>query len=314
MKNPLALAAILLSAVVLLSGCVNYGEQKTPTGKGIVITDFSSSREEVEGKDKTVRIYMDVENQGGYSTDKVLMCLIGSFGETSDGMWKLEEEQCKKSSKTLEAADPINSLPGGTARATWTLKSPWIPYPQERKDTLTGRVYYLYKTRTTGKVIVYSETEIETAKQKGESLSSVGEQVSTIAPVQISLSTARLIRAEDGYFTLKITVSNVGGGVVFNHENFDWSSTTPPKISVENLNLLKLSVDYPENSLELEACENQIELKKGETRTISCDFKIKNPESITTKIAFPITVETEYGYYVDSELSITARGKKGEER
>ncbi len=311
MKN--AYIPLFLFLLVFLSGCVQFGEEKRGISQsGIVVTDFSSSREEIEGMNRLLRIYMEVENNGGYSTDKVLMCLLGSFGNPSEGMWKLENEQCKAAKRKLDAADPANAIPGGTARAAWTLKSPWVPYPQERKDIFTGRVYYFYKTKTTAKVIVYSETEVEARKQRGESVSSVGMQTSTQAPLAISLSTPELIRAEDGYFTLRITLSNVGNGVVFDSSNFDWDSKTPPKISIDNLNIVKLKISYPESDLTLEACENKVELKKGEKRTISCDFTIKNPEAITTMKEYPITVESEYGYYIDKGISITVRGRKGE--
>ena len=300
-------------SILLLSGCVmpESGKNKI-TGKGIAITDFSSSREEVTGKNKPVRIYMEVENQGGYATNKILMCLIGSFGKISEGMWELKSQQCYKVGRTLEASDPVNNLPGGSARTSWTLSSPWIPYPEKRKDEFIGRVYYFYNSKSTAEIWVYSETEIEAEKQKGEKVSSIGEQTKTSGPIEIDISTPNLIRAEDGFFTVKITVSNVDGGVPFNSSAINWDSSTPPLLTVDNLNVVKLSISYPSSELKLEACENEIELRKGETRTISCDFQILHPESITTKKMFPISVEAEYGYYIDSTLSITIYGKKGE--
>jgi len=315
-NEPRYLGFIPLFAIfglLLFSGCVTTGSNKSQVGgKGIVITDFSSSREEVTGMNRHVSIYMGIENEGGYATDKVLMCLIGSFGKTSEGMWELDDQQCFKAERTLEAADPVNNLPGGSARASWDLKSPWIPYPEERKDEFTGRVYYLYKSKTTAQIWVYSETEIEAEKQRGKKVSSVGEQTKTYGPVEIDISTPELIRAEDGFFTVKITVSNLGNGVVFDSTGINWDSNSPPNLPVDKLNVVKLSFSYPTSELQLEACDKEIELKKGETRTISCDFKILHPEKITTKRMFPITIETEYGYYVDSTLTITIYGKKGE--
>lgn len=304
---------IFIIPLLLLSGCVQTTDQTgTVKGSGIVITDFSSSRDYVEGKDRAVRIYMEVENQGGYATDKVLVCLIGSFGEISESMWKLEDNECQKIDRKLEAYDPTTDMPGGTARKAWTLKSPWVPYPQESDYTFTGRVYYFYRSMTSTKIKVYSESEIEAARQRGETLSSVEQQVKTISPIDITISAPTLLRAEDGYFTIRIQVSNVGGGIVFDHRKIDWNSETPPSLSIDDLNYIKLNITYPKNELDMTACETEIELKKGETRTISCDFEIKDPESITTWKSYPITVEAEYGYYVDKDLLITVKGKKGE--
>ena len=308
---PLALALLLL---VPFSGCIQpTSEQPTVTQAGIVITDFSASRDVVEGKNKPVRIYMEIENQGGYPVEegKAIMCLIGSFGEVSTGMWQLESDQCQKTTRRLEAYDPVNNIPGGTTRATWSLKSPFIYYPDQRTDGFTGRVYYNYKTRTTAKIVVYSEAEIEAAKQRGETLSSIQEQIKSMSPVQIQVSVPNIIRVEDEIFSLEITVSNIGGGVVFNSTKIDWDAeiTTPPELTIDDLNYIKLSLTVP-SGLEKEFCEDIIELKKGETRTITCDFRIT--ETITTKKSYPIIIEAEYGYYVDKELSITVRGKRGE--
>jgi len=312
MKSLAQILALFIIPFLFLSGCIQTQQQPVIKGSGIVITDFSSSRDYIEGKDRVVRIYMEIENQGGYATDKVLLCLIGSFGETSESMWKLEGDECQKIDRKLEAYDPVSELPGGTARKAWTLKSPWIPYPQESSYTFTGRAYYLYRSMTSTKIKVYSESEIEAARQRGETLSSVEDPVKTISPVDITISAPTLLRAEDGYFTIRLQVSNVGGGVVFDHTKIDWNSKMPPSLSIDDLNYIKLKISYPTNDLEMEACENEIELKKGETRTISCDFTIKNPEAITTWKSYPITVEAEYGYYVDKELLITVKGRKGE--
>ncbi len=311
MKSRIAVTFLILP-LLFLSGCVQFQQETKIQGSGVVITDFSSSRDYVEGMDRAVSIYLEVENQGSYATDKTLACLLGSFGNTDESMWSLESEQCQKITRTLEAYDPVTEAPGGTKRFRWSLKSPWVPYPQDIPYTFTGRVYYLYHSRTTTQVIVYSESEIEVARQKGETLSSIGVTDKIISPVDITISAPSLLRAEDGYFTLRIVVSNVGGGVVFNSDKINWDSTTPPSLSVEDLNTVKLQIAYPTTDLQLDSCENEIELKKGETRTISCDFTIKNPGTITTKKSYPITIEATYGYYVDKDLSITVKGRKGE--
>ncbi len=298
--------------VLLVSGCVQTGGETKITGAGLAVVDFSSSVEDVEGMGKTVRISMEVENQGGYTTGDVLACLIGSNfpGKISEQMWSSESPVCQSAKRELYAADPETGAPGGTARFRWILKSPWIPYPQERTDEFVGRIFYRYKSQATAKVWVYSEEELRAAKQRGETFSETLETVATPGPVEISLSAKQPIRADDGYFTLTVTLTNSGGGTVFDSKNFDFSSETPPKVS--ELNVINLRFDYPESSLQDEGCDDVVELRRGETRTISCGFTIKNPETITLKTSFPITVTADYGYYTDSRLEITVRGKKGE--
>ncbi|NOZ81888.1 MAG: hypothetical protein GXO63_01940 [Candidatus Micrarchaeota archaeon] len=296
--------------VVLVSGCVQ-SESKI-VASGITVTDFSSSIDEVEGMGRTVRISMEIENTGGYSTSNVLACLMGSSfpGRAEDQMWETESDICQPVDKELYAADPETRSPGGFARFSWKLKSPWLPYPQVRTDEFTGRVFYRYKSQTSAKIWVYSDDEIRAAKQRGESLSKPLEIVKSVGPVDIDLSVKQPVSAENGYFTVTITVSNVGGGVVFDDSNFDYGSSDIPKIG--ELNVVHLTYTYPAGELEADACDDVVELRMGETRRFSCGFTIKNPEKIRTKTSFPITVSATYGYYMDTTLSVTVKGKKGE--
>lgn len=302
---------ITLISVILVSGCIQT--TTTALGNGLVITDVYSSIEDVEGKDRSVRLSLEIENQGGASTDKVLACLMGSNfpGSTSEQMWGNESSICQKATRKLSAADMINNMPGGAARFSWTLKSPWISYPQERTDEFTTRVFYEYKTQTSADVWVYSESEIRSAKQKGESIPETLEIRKTIGPVDISLNTIQPVRADDAYFTLRITVSNIGGSTVFNQTGFDWDESNIPSLTEEKLNQVALSFSYP-SGLTPEACDDIVELKKGDTRTISCDFTINNPGSITTKTSYPIIVTATYGYFIDNTIFINVKGKKGQ--
>ena len=313
MREKVLLAIPLIA--LLLSGCIqSTGEEKPAafSGGGIVITEFSSSRDEVSGQDKTVRLYLSIENRGTTEVESknLLMCLIGPLGKsTKEQMWVLSEgDQCVHPSRSLRPYDPSTDSPGGSARASWKLKSPYIPYGMERNDEFTARVYYLYTSSTSAKITVYSESEVEAMKKKGVEPKSIEEVSKTYGPVDIDILVPSVIRAEDGSFTLKLTVRNVGGGVVFNPDGFSWDSKTPPSIDLEKLNALKIEFVTP-SDLEVD-CESEIELGKGETRTISCDVEIKEPEKITTKKTFPITVKATYGYYIDGKLSIKVVGEK----
>ncbi len=305
-KNILLMFAVL--GVLLVGGCI---QQAAPTlGTGMAITDFSSSSESVEGKNKNVRFSLEAENQGGSSTANVIACLIGSNfpGLTSEQMWENVSAVCQRAPRTLSAASDVA---GGSARFTWTLRSPWISFPTERTDEFTGRVYYSYRTQSSANVWVYSEAEQKAAEQRGEAVPTALEVIKTAAPIDISLSTKQPVKSEDGYFTLRITVSNVGGGLVFNSTDLSRSFATPPDLT-DIQNIVSLSFSYPSAEITMEACESEVELKKGETRTISCDFTLKNPSAITTKKSYAITISASYGYYIDSTVPITVRGKKGE--
>lgn len=304
--NKSILLVFAVFGVVIVSGCV---QQTAPTlGTGMAITDFSSSSEEVEGKNKNVRFSLEAKNQGGFSTPNAVACLIGSNfpGLTSEQMWENVSAVCQRATRTLSAASDVA---GGSARFSWILRSPWIAYPTERTDEFTGRVYYAYRTQSSANVWVYSEAEQKAAEQRGEAIPTTLDIVKTRAPVDISMSTKQPVKSEDGYFTLRITVSNVGGGVVFNSTSFSWSFSNPPQLSTDIQNFVSLSFSYP-SGITMDACESEVELKKGETRTISCDFTLS--QTVTTKKSYTITVSANYGYYIDSTVPIKVIGRKNE--
>ncbi len=302
-------------AVIAVSACVSLQPTATSarSGLGLTITDFSSSVAEIEGKNRNVRVFLEVENQGGYNTSAILPCLLGSNlgGAVSDQLWYNETKLCQPSSRSLLAADAAKGLSGGTLRSSWTLKSPWLPHPLSRIDTFTGRVYYLYKTKASATVWVYNEAEKTAAQQRGEAIPSALSVAETAGPVRLGLNSPQPVSyfAPGDTITLKITLSNVGGGTVFDSSGFAWDVTTPPSL-VDKLNVVRLNYDSPSTLTRDSSCDTSVELKKGDTITISCDFRINNP--VTTKQSFPITVSADYGYYIDKTLSVTAIGKRGE--
>lgn len=303
----------LLLSILAVSGCVAIGPTTKATGAyGVTITDFYSSSAEVEGKNKTVRISMEIENKGGNNISSALGCLLGSDlgGETKNMMWSNESNICQPLTKKLSAADTEKNLAGGAAKFSWTLKSPWLPHPMTRKDMFTGRIYYPYKSRTIANVWIYSEAELEAARQRKESVPTSLYTTKTVGPVDISLNTPQPITyySAGDTLTLKITLSNIGGGVVFDPAGFSWSALSSPSLT-DKTNKIAINYNHP-SDLEPVACDNSAELKKGDTVTVSCDFKMN--KAITTKQGYPITVSADYGYYVDSSLSITVKGKRGE--
>ncbi len=130
----------------------------------------------------------------------------------------------------------------------------------------------------------------------------------------MSLETIQPIRAEDESFYLKITFSNVGGGTVFKDLD-EWDREDIPAITDDELNFFDATLHLPSTLIdEDDNCNfnelKDIELRRGQNITRTCDIKID--ETITTKKSYPITIVVEYGYYIDKTLSIVAKGKRGQ--
>ncbi len=316
-------------AVVAISGCISGGQKTSAAGNGIAITDFSSSASEASDCDRSVRINLDVENQGGSSVDSnnLLACLSGKNfpGKTSEQMWAVDSSQinrvCQTLPKKLDAVDNVKSIPGGAASFKWTAFSPFVPFPLTRTDGFSGRVFYKYSSRTSATVFVISEDGLAAAKQKGTALPSAPEIEKTASPVDISIDTNQPVIGQNGdTFTLKVTLSNVGGGTVFDPGavSFGSPSSSLPSISEDQLNLITITVNtslYAGGSSEAGFCNadlRSVELRKGSTVTIPCDIRINAP--ISGLRSFPILLTAKYGYFIDSsEVPISLSGKKNKD-
>ena len=73
------------------------------------------------------------------------------------------------------------------------------------------------------------------------------------------------------------------------------------------MHLTDVVSEYAECTEEL----RNIELRRGDSITKSCDITLKSG-SVQAKQAFPVVIEAEYGYYIDSELSVAASGKRND--
>ncbi len=312
-----ATTILLLSFVIFVSGCIT-NTQNTPSGNGIVITNFEATNNNIEGKGRSTTINIVAENQGNALIEHAKVCLIGSnfYGESEEGMWERAYPETQKICQTkenLKAYDTENNLPGGTISKKWKLLSPCLPSLIKRADEFTGRVFYDYKTKLQTTIWVYSENEIVAAKQRGEQIPSELLIEKTLGPIDMDIHTVQPVRMEDESFTLKLTFSNVGGGTVFT-KNIDWSeSDTVPSIDESRLNIFSAKIEAP-SGIDVSECQselNEIELRKGQTLTTSCDIVLP-PGFTTTKKSFPITITSSYGYYIDKSIIITVSGKRNQ--
>ncbi len=320
-KNLFLFISIL--AVVAVSGCIFGGGGTTVLGNGIEIIDFSSSQTEATDCDKSVRMNLDMENKGGKSIQSgdLLACLVGKNfpGKTSEQMWAVDSTTpvCQSIKKKIDAPDPLRNIPGGAASFKWTAYSPFVPFPLVRDDGFTGRVFYKYSSRTSATVYVISEGELATMKQTGKSVPSSAEIDKTASPVDIAIDVNQpIVGAKDDTFTLKVTLTNVGGGTVFDQSKVLFADgNSVPLVSEDDLNKITIDVSTPLDAVSTGAgfCSadlKNVELRKGSTVIIPCDIKIN--KDITSLQSYPILLTASYGYFVDSsQIPIQVGGKKG---
>ncbi len=319
---------LLVIGVVAVSGCISGGTTSSTMGNGILINEFASSVSEASDCDKSVRVNLDIENNGGksISINELLACLSGKNfpGITKEQMWAIDSTQsgkvCQSLAKKLDAPDTVKNIPGGAASFKWTVSSPYVPFPLTRTDGFEGRVFYKYASRTSATIFVISESELAVAKQTGKALPSVPEIEKTSSPVDISVDVSQPVIGDSGdTFTLKVTLSNVGGGTVFDPSAISFSdASSVPSIMEDKLNMITIKVDTSLNAggdSEGGFCNadlKNVELRRGSTVTIPCDIKINR--QITKLQSFPILLTASYGYFIDSnEVPITVSGKKSKD-
>ena len=295
---------IPILAVLLVAACTsNNNEPSTVTGKGLEITSFTADQTEVQSG-KTLRITMDVENSGGYKVPmaKSLAFLIfpsdWKFPDTSMKAWQ-------KFGKDMDQADAARDVPADIDQLTWRLTAPTITTGQTRPDSFEGRVYYDYVTTVTGTVWLYSEAEYEAARTGGGTLSQATFE-STEGPVTVEVTVSPnppVITSTDKMFTLKMKITNAGGGTVYKTSALAYS-TGDVNLDTADLNILSISAT-PSSAFSSD-CLGQQELIRGKDLTLTCDVTASVP---STKQSFPIQITVSYGYWKAQSLTVDVLGK-----
>ncbi|MFQ6020596.1 MAG: hypothetical protein ACE5J4_01085 [Candidatus Aenigmatarchaeota archaeon] len=304
---------ITLVAIVLVLGCIGGEEAPTPVeGKGLEIIEFAADQSEVYSG-RSVRITMEVENQGGYKTENEtsLVYLIGSnlnLDDTTGFSWNATSEDetlYKYFNKDMDPADPARDIPADRKRFSWRLNAPILPQGQSRTDDFIGRIYYEYKTTARGTVWVYSESEYEAARTSGKEI-----KKSTFTPTQgtisievsVSPDPPVLIEGEDT-FTMSIKLSNIGGGTIYDRGAIDYE-TPYLGLTIDDLNWV--NVDVESNDLIVTGCTGDQEMVGGRDTTLVCDVTLTPPATVK---GYSADITVSYGYYKDSTISVTALGR-----
>ncbi len=303
--NKSILLVLAIVSVVLVAGCIDMGGggETTTAGYGLEIIDFSADQAEIFSE-RSVRIFMEVENQGQAVVDNALLNLIGTIGSTTD-FWQ-NTSALEDSFTDISPADPVREIPAEKKRTDWKLTAPTLNPGQTRTDQFIGRVYYPFRSVATGTIWVYPDVEAEAVRNAGESLDKATFTY-TQAPVSIEVSLAPdppVVETGDTEFTIFVKFTNVGGGTVF--QNSTWTNYAKvPTLGSDDLNMIKINVSAP--GLTVTECTDITEELIGNSLTVYCDADAGSVPA--TKKAYPVTVDAIYGYYKDTEISLKALGK-----
>ena len=311
---------IVTLAAVFVAGCtqpltniLQPAQNILVSGTGMVITEFSADQTEVYGG-QTDRIIMTVSNKGGHlvPSDEALAYLTGSaVGGTDETIyWTTTEDLIKPFGKDMKPADPVRDTPADEKTLSWSLKAPNISRGEQAPYTFIGRTYYIYQSKVTGNVWVYSDTEADAARASDRSLNKA-QYTSTTGPVAINAKVTQdpvVLYSGENAFTLVIKVSNVGGGVLYSSGAItDYTTTNPDDLALtaDEINMVDIGVKIRGVDVTND-CTGTKELVGGKDLTLTCDITTTRPATFES---VPISITADYGYFTERTASVTVSGR-----
>jgi len=314
-----------LLAIALISGCAGISIPGVPGltpgtpvggGKGLEITSFTAEPSALYSN-ATVRIVMEVENQGGttVTNTSTFAYLTGSninLGSSSDMYWRgkeaADQEECKNPPRNMLPADVVKGTSGTKVVFKWNLEAPSISAGQTRSDSFIGRVYTDYETGVNGNIWAYKETEADAARASGRALNKASF-TSTSGPVAVEVSVTPdpiIVYGSDRSFSLNIKISNLATGTIYKPNKV--TSCSGIALTTDDLNKVSVSITAPDFSgISTSGCTGEQELVAGRPTTLVCDLTITN--DFTTFKSFPININVEYGYFTERTAGVTVQGR-----
>jgi hypothetical protein len=315
---------ISLLAIVLVAGCTipgmpNLGTGTITGGNGLAITSFTAQPTPVFSG-STVRVTAEFQNLGGttVSNDSSLIYLTGtdvSLSDTSGDSWYgksagKDQSEIRHFAKNMVPENVVKGTPAVTDRIVWNLVAPNMTAGQTRQDTFIVRVYSSYSSGVNGNIWVYSDSEAQATKSAGRTPET--SSFTTISgPVSVNIQISPdpiILYSGESTFTFNIVITNTATGSIYT-KNIPYASATANDLALDpddELNWVNVAVGS--GSLTIAECSGPQQILGGKSMTLSCTATVPNPDTLTFK-SFPLNVMVTYGYYMQSEATVTVQGR-----
>lgn len=282
---------IPLLFIVFVSGCTT---PITGSGAAIVINDFEPQFSDVFSTED-VTFEARIQNAGSLPIQGAMAYIVGIED------WEFIANNYPECTNGFGLIPPgiQGETQGATKLCSWIYKAPFLPKDLSTTYSPTLRVFYDYFSNTVSSVSIVPRDELRRLQNSGLQLP-VNTQASTEGPVTITLETEPVLSFEESViFPLKITVNNVGNGIVCYPQDCK---------NRDNWNTVRLVFDMG-NTIELLDCgDMEISLYKGKSNTIVCRMEaFEIPDATISKRT--INVGAEYGYMVEKTTSISVNSK-----
>lgn len=302
---------VILSLAIIVSGCAsgeeNTSEVTVSQTSGVEITRFAASPSELFGGQK-MNLELNLKNKGGQNAQNVKARLY-NVPFSGSRSWSISSGNQKVSFDNLGAPDPDADTPSLTVPKTWTLTAPTLQSGVTIPYDFFVRVFYKYETTGTTNIQVMSDERFREsgAGRSKPTLDNSGGpiqmEVRTRTPI-VFFSSSGSDSTETSEFC--VIVKNVGGGTPFhptegvNNGNY--------AVNDNNLDEVVLKVQSSGSTVSFESTEKKVDLIGG--RGVACyTMKANFVSSQDIQRTIPITMTAEYGYYKDSQTSVTVKGR-----
>jgi hypothetical protein len=321
MKTSIVLFLIPIT-FILISGCTdmsnlsyNFGPLQwniNPfggSGNGVSIISFTSDmRNNLLSPNEDVVFEVKMKNTGSVKSTGGFAELLGldQSWSTGEEIWP-NQEDCRYDTRkiALLPRDDNTGAAGGEYVCTWNYRAPSVPMGEISYEP-TVRVFYTYTTSAVSAVTLVPKEELNNYIENGGSLKS-NIISSTKSPIEITMKTRGAVKVGSGgktVFPIEITIKNVGGGTVC----LDAYACKKSNPGGQKWDELMISMDLPEglNNYDCPLSET-VRLSMGKEQIIKCNLEISNPANIGSVTQKYITINSQYGYFTDSKMSIKVK-------
>lgn len=301
---------VMLLAVVILSGCTIPGTGivlpfpdmgGVVGGSGVIIKSFVPAFSTVRSGEE-LDFMLTMQNVGTVKAGNVQVMLLGL---DTWGMGAKDEATFCTWVDGIDAANTKINSPGETVNCEISRKAPDVPIGLTTTFSPKIRVNYAYRTDLVKSITFASIQELKSMKVRGVSppMSTTSQ---TNGPIRFDIKSGPPIKVSDSSaeFPLTITVTNVGGGVVYIDNSFGQSMFNDNKNVGENK--INLVVTGGTN-LDVGDCDGkEVELWQGKSNTIICDATFNPSRERDFGIQErTLTLTASYSYQIDKVTSIS---------
>lgn len=292
-------ALILLSIVVLASGCVQDGpEDEAASTQAVQVVNFTAIPDTVfESQEPTLRLTL--KNTGSTKATEADATLFNvPFGQPEQRQWAVSSK--KFDFGTLRPRDDEAGLPATPKERTKTVTPPDLSEGETIPYDFMTRIFFKYSNSATTEVQLMGQKRFRdtgTARARPDIDNTDG-------PVQMEIRTRTpIVFYGDGTTSsdLCVIVRNEGTG----------TPTWPNDRSQEGVVELDIKSSGSMSFDTLEGQANRVELVSN--RGIKC-YRVTGFEDFSStdiQRTIPITFEASYGYKKQDQTSITVKGREG---